>query len=232
MTVRERGKIRTPTFDGENAKIFWRKKGATKVCAALIQKERRLVPREEMKSLLLKTLRSTRGKGDRSSEKIKKTKQARVRENHANRRSAGPSLTRLRNRRRNVTKQNMRKAPQRSNRTSLVRCFLSKNFEVIKIAIAPIGRLTKKTDRHPICSTKNPPRIGPVKNPAETTEPTIPNAWPRSLSGKAVVIIAGPMAMRAEAPNPWIILEPIRKWTVGEKPQRAEPKVKVLRPKR
>jgi len=202
------------------------------VCAALIQKERRLVPREEMKRLLVKKLRSTKGEGDRSSEKIKKMKQARVRENHVNRGSVGPSLTLVRKRRRKVTKQKMRKAPRRSNRTSLVRCFLSKNFVVIKIAIAPIGRLTKKTDRQPICSTKNPPRIGPVKNPAETTEPTIPNAWPRSLSEKAVVIIAGPMAMRAEAPRPCIILEPIRKWTVGDNPQRAEPKVKVHRPKR
>jgi len=68
-----------------------------------------------MKSLLLKTLRSIKGEGDRSSEKIKKIKQARVRENHVNRRSVGPSLTRLRKRRRNVTKQKMRKAPKRSN---------------------------------------------------------------------------------------------------------------------
>jgi len=43
-----------------------------------------------MKSLLLKALRSTKGEEDRSSEKIKKMKQARVRENHVNRRSVGP----------------------------------------------------------------------------------------------------------------------------------------------
>jgi hypothetical protein len=65
-----------------------------------------------------------------------------------------------------------------------------------------MGRLMKKMDLHPKCSTKNPPRIGPVKNPAETTEPNIPNAFPLSSSGKAVVMIAGLLAIRAEAPKP------------------------------
>jgi hypothetical protein len=55
ITVSATGKINIPTFDGENSKIFWRKKGTTKVWAAFIQKERRLAPREEMKTLLLKT---------------------------------------------------------------------------------------------------------------------------------------------------------------------------------
>jgi hypothetical protein len=77
--------------------------------------------------------------------------------------------------------------------------------------MAPTGRLIKKIDLHPRCSTRTPPRIGPVKKPAETTDPTIPNAWPRSSSGKAVVMIAGPMAIKAEAPRPWSILEPIKK---------------------
>jgi hypothetical protein len=54
ITVRETGKTIIPTFDGENSKILWRKKGITKVWAALIQKERRLAPREEIKSRLLK----------------------------------------------------------------------------------------------------------------------------------------------------------------------------------
>jgi hypothetical protein len=54
ITVRATGKISMPTFDGENSKIFWRKKGVTKVWAPPIQKERRLAPREEMKSRFLK----------------------------------------------------------------------------------------------------------------------------------------------------------------------------------
>jgi hypothetical protein len=40
------------------------------------------------------------------------------------------------------------------------------------------------------------------------------------------------MAIKAEAPNPWTILEPIRKWMVGEKLQRAEPSVKIEKPRK
>jgi hypothetical protein len=54
ITVRATGKIIIPTFEGENSRIFWRKKGTMKAWAAFIQKERRLVPTEEVKSLLLK----------------------------------------------------------------------------------------------------------------------------------------------------------------------------------
>src|SRR4030042_1584370 len=46
ITVRATGKMSIPTLDGENSKIFCRKKGMTKACAALIQKERKLAPRE------------------------------------------------------------------------------------------------------------------------------------------------------------------------------------------
>jgi hypothetical protein len=47
ITVRATGKMSIPTLEGENSKIFWRKKGMTKVWAALIQKERKLAPRDE-----------------------------------------------------------------------------------------------------------------------------------------------------------------------------------------
>jgi hypothetical protein len=87
--VRETGKTSIPTFDGENSKILWRKKGTTKVWAALIQKERRLAPREEIKSRLLKRWRSTKGKGDRNSTTINKMKQTRLREAHPQRRGVG-----------------------------------------------------------------------------------------------------------------------------------------------
>jgi hypothetical protein len=55
ITVRATGKMSMPTLDGGNPKIFWRKKGVTKLWAPFIQKERRLAPREEVKSLLLKS---------------------------------------------------------------------------------------------------------------------------------------------------------------------------------
>src|SRR4030043_1343538 len=90
ITVRATGKMSIPTLDGENSKIFWRKKGMTKACAALIQKERRLAPREEMKSRLLKRRRSTKGEGDRSSTAINRLKQKRLRKSHPHRRGADP----------------------------------------------------------------------------------------------------------------------------------------------
>jgi hypothetical protein len=45
------------------------------------------------------------------------------------------------------------------------------------------------------------------------------------------MMIAGPIAIKAEEPKPWIILEPIKKWIEGENPQRAEPTVNVKKPK-
>jgi hypothetical protein len=93
IPMRATGKTNNPTFDGENPKIFWRKKGATKVWAPLIQKERKLAPREEMKSRSLKRWKSTKGEEDRSSTKIKRPKQKRLTKSHPQRRGLSPSLT-------------------------------------------------------------------------------------------------------------------------------------------
>jgi len=90
ITVRATGKMSIPTLEGENSKILWRKKGMTKVCAALIQKDRKLAPREEMKSRLLKSLRSTNGDGDRSSTMINRLKQRRLKKSHNHRRGVDP----------------------------------------------------------------------------------------------------------------------------------------------
>jgi hypothetical protein len=90
ITVRAIGKTSIPTLEGEKFKIFWRKKGMTKLWAALIQKDRKLAPREEMKSRLLKSLRSTNGKGDRISTMINRLKQNRVRKSHIHTRGADP----------------------------------------------------------------------------------------------------------------------------------------------
>jgi hypothetical protein len=82
ITVRAIGKTSIPTLEGEKFKIFCKKKGMTKLWAALIQKDRKLAPREEMKSRLLKSLRSTNGKGDRVSTMINRLKQSRLRKSH------------------------------------------------------------------------------------------------------------------------------------------------------
>ena len=90
IPVRATGKINRPTLDGEYPKIFWRKNGATKVWAPLIQKERRLAPREEMKSLLLKMWKSTKGEEDRSSTTIKRPRQKRLTKSHPQSRGLSP----------------------------------------------------------------------------------------------------------------------------------------------
>jgi glucose/arabinose dehydrogenase len=90
ITVRATGKMSMPTLDGENSKIFCRKKGRTKVWAAFIQKERKLVPREETKSRLLNKLRSIKGKGDRSSTMINRLKQSKLEKSHPHRRGSDP----------------------------------------------------------------------------------------------------------------------------------------------
>jgi hypothetical protein len=61
IEVKATGKISIPTREGENPKIFWKKKGATKECAPAIQKERKPAPRPEMNSLSRKRDKSTKG---------------------------------------------------------------------------------------------------------------------------------------------------------------------------
>lgn len=147
-----------------------------KLWAPLIQKERRLAPREDMKSRPLKRLRSTKGKGDRTSTAINRPRQSRLRKSHPHKGGIECLPTSLRKRSRAVTRIKRRRAPQTSNRTFLADPFFSKTFEERKIPMTPMGRFIKNSYRHPKCSTKNPPRIGPAKNPAEMTEPRIPNA--------------------------------------------------------
>jgi hypothetical protein len=90
ITVRETGKMRIPTFEGEYSNIFWRKKGMTKLWAPFIQKEKKPVAREETKSRLLKKRRSTSGEGDRSSTRMNRPKQIIMRKSHSHRRETDP----------------------------------------------------------------------------------------------------------------------------------------------
>jgi len=62
----------------------------TKLWAALIQKDKKLAPREKMKSRLLKSLRSTSGKRDWISTVINRLKQNRLRRSHPHRRGVDP----------------------------------------------------------------------------------------------------------------------------------------------
>jgi hypothetical protein len=109
--------------------MSWRKKGMTKVWAALIQKERKLAPREETKSRFLKSLRSTKGEGDRSSTRINRPRQSRRRKNHTHKRGSDPRAIRFRKRRREARKRKIRRAPKRSTRGFSVEPSFSRTFE-------------------------------------------------------------------------------------------------------
>ena len=58
----------------------------TKVWAAFIQKERRLAPKEETKSLFRNSWSSTKGEGDRRSAETKRVRQNRLRISHPQKR--------------------------------------------------------------------------------------------------------------------------------------------------
>ncbi len=60
-----------------------------------------------------------------------------------------------------------------------------KSFSARNAPQMPIGRLMKKIQRQPIVSIKNPPRVGPVKNPTWKAIEAKPMALPRSLDGNA-----------------------------------------------
>ena len=141
IEVRATGKINMPTLEGENPKMFWKKKGMTKVCAPLIQKERKLAPRPKIKSRFRKREKSTRGDEDRSSVAKNRPKQKRVIRSHPQRRGVDPCPTRLRKKRRKETERNSVRAPKRSIWTFLAGPSFGKTFRVRKIPIAPMGRL-------------------------------------------------------------------------------------------
>src|SRR4030042_6862877 len=201
ITVRATGKINSPTLEGEYPKIICKKKGMTKLWAPFIQKEKRLAPREERKSCFLKMLRSTRGDEERCSTTMNRPKQSRERKSQPQKKGEDFQPTRFRKRSSVATKRKNRRAPRRSSCVLPVVRSPFRIFEERMVPMAPMGRLMKKIDSHPKCSTKKPPINGPVINPKETTEPSIPRAFPRSFSGKAVATIAGPMAIKADAPR-------------------------------
>jgi hypothetical protein len=58
----------------------------TKLWAPLIQKARKLAPREEVKSLVLKRRRSTKGEAERSSTPMNKRKQKKLNGSHPQKR--------------------------------------------------------------------------------------------------------------------------------------------------
>ena len=75
-----------------------------------------------------------------------------------------------------------------------------------------------------------PPTVGPALVPAATIRPKIPMARPRSLPGKARVIMAGLMAMSMAPPTPCRARNNTRDMSDGAMPQRMELRVNTVSP--
>ena len=93
-----------------------------------------------------------------------------------------------------------------------------------------MGRFTKKIQRHERVDVIIPPSVGPVLTPSATTTALSPSALPRSCAGKALVSIAGLMAMISAPPRPCNARAAINSPSEGAKPQKADPTVKMIRP--
>jgi hypothetical protein len=76
----------------------------------------------------------------------------------------------------------------------------------------------------------NPPTIGPAMMPSDTIVPLMPSARPRSVGGKASVVMAKPRAKIMAAPTAWTTRAAISQPMVGESPARTEPVVKTTNP--
>ena len=66
---------------------------------------------------------------------------------------------------------------------------------------ATMGTVAKKTERHPKASTRKPPIAGPATAPVPTMVMMRPMALPRSLGGKAPIMMAMPV--------PWVMAAPV-----------------------
>ena len=103
------------------------------------------------------------------------------------------------------------------------------------VPIIPTGTLTKKTKRQSK-TARTPPKTRPISEPARKANWLIPKALPRSLAGKASVIIAPLLEKRKAAPTPWMILKAISSIApaspvLGVRNSRIEPTVNMAKPK-
>ena len=98
------------------------------------------------------------------------------------------------------------------------------------MTMTPRGTLIRKIHRQLANPTMAPPRLGPTASPAATATPMSPSALPRSLRGKASVMMAGPVAYIALAPNPWNTRKPTSAQMDQDRAQASEPRVKTAKP--
>jgi hypothetical protein len=94
-------------------------------------------------------------------------------------------------------------------------------------ATPPIGRFTRKTQRHVVLSTMNPPSAGPAMDAAANTAPKRPCHRPRSRGGTMFPITASDSGNRPPAPTPWIARKTTSSVIPCASPQSAEPIRKI-----
>ena len=80
---------------------------------------------------------------------------------------------------------------------------------VAAAATMPTGTFTQKTADHEKCSTRNPPRSGPMARPRPEMPAQMPMAWGSCLRGKAATMIESESGFRSAPPTPWIARAPI-----------------------
>src|SRR5579875_2275152 len=101
---------------------------------------------------------------------------------------------------------------------------------VTRIATAPIGRLTKKIQRHESSVVSSPPRTGPRAPANVTTAPQMPNAMPRSRPWKVCASSASEVAKIVAPPIPCSARKATSSVPEPAIPHSSEPMVKMSRP--
>ena len=99
----------------------------------------------------------------------------------------------------------------------------------------PIGTLTQKIERQSQ-EASTPPRTRPMNEPARAATMLMPSAMPRSLAGKASVMIAAELAISIEPPMAWTTRQPISQSAPcpplnGSSERMIEQTVKIAKPR-
>ncbi len=88
----------------------------------------------------------------------------------------------------------------------------------------------RKTARHEIVCTSQPPRAGPIVVAIAVPADQVPTARPRSSSGKAAPSIARLAGTRSAPPTPWIARDAMSAAAFGATPQASDAAAKTRAP--
>ncbi len=99
------------------------------------------------------------------------------------------------------------------------------------IPSAAMGTLTRNTEPHQKCASRNPPRIGPRATPIPVVPDQMPMARTRSRSAvKTLARIESVQGISAAAPTPMVARATVKTSGVGDHAANAEPPPKTTRP--